>query len=242
MTSLRLRRTVITGAVALALVAAGTAAGAAVASGPADGSGAIHGCYSTQALNGSHVFVLQDAGTTCPKGTTAISWNQTGPAGATGPQDQQERQDQPGRRDRQGLSERPARLDPQDRRGRSGTPGHRDQPAPAATRCSTEREPRPAHSAMTGTSTSTPRQTPCTGRRPEARGRPPGLASSAAQGRKGRRGQPGQQATTARWGQRDQQGRRGHRRRAPPGWTCRLKKHRPSMWLRGTARLITHMR
>jgi hypothetical protein len=31
------------------------------------------------------VFVLQDAGTSCPKGTTAISWNQTGPAGPAGP-------------------------------------------------------------------------------------------------------------------------------------------------------------
>ena len=32
-------------------------------------------------LNGSHVFVLQDAGTSCPKGTTAISWNAQGPTG-----------------------------------------------------------------------------------------------------------------------------------------------------------------
>jgi hypothetical protein len=29
-------------------------------------------------------YCLQDAGTTCPKGTTAISWNQQGPAGSTG--------------------------------------------------------------------------------------------------------------------------------------------------------------
>jgi hypothetical protein len=29
--------------------------------------------------------VLQDAGTRCPKGTTAIAWNQQGPAGPPGP-------------------------------------------------------------------------------------------------------------------------------------------------------------
>ena len=48
----------------------------------------IHGCWTNTAINGTHVFVLQDAGTTCPKGTTAIIWNQqgpAGPAGATGP-------------------------------------------------------------------------------------------------------------------------------------------------------------
>jgi hypothetical protein len=89
MTGLRLRRIVITGAAALTLVAGGPAAGAAITSGPVDSSGAIHGCYTNAKIDGSHVIVLQDAGTTCPKGTTAIIWNQTGPAGpagATGPQ------------------------------------------------------------------------------------------------------------------------------------------------------------
>jgi Collagen triple helix repeat (20 copies) len=76
---------VITGAAALALVAGGTAAIAAIASGPVDSSGVIHGCWTNAAVNGTHVFVLQDAGTTCPKGTTAISWNQAGPAGPAGP-------------------------------------------------------------------------------------------------------------------------------------------------------------
>ena len=85
MARLRLSRAVIIGAAALALIAGGTAAGAAIAGGPVDGSGVIHGCFTTQALNGSHVFVLQDAGTNCPKGTTAISWNQAGPAGPAGP-------------------------------------------------------------------------------------------------------------------------------------------------------------
>ena len=72
----------------LALLAAGTTAGAAIMGGPVDGSGVIHGCWTNAALNGTHVFVLQDAGTTCPKGTAAIAWNQagpTGPAGAAGP-------------------------------------------------------------------------------------------------------------------------------------------------------------
>jgi hypothetical protein len=85
---LGLRKALITGAVSVALVAGGTAAGAAIASGPVDSSGVIHGCWTNAAINGTHVFVLQDAGTSCPKGTTAISWNQTGPAGpagATGP-------------------------------------------------------------------------------------------------------------------------------------------------------------
>jgi hypothetical protein len=71
----------------LVLLAGGTAAGAAIA-GPIDGSGVIHGCYTNAEINGSHGFVLQDAGTTCSKGTTAVSWNLTGPAGppgATGP-------------------------------------------------------------------------------------------------------------------------------------------------------------
>lgn len=80
----RLRRIVITGAAALALAAGGTAAGAAIAAGPVDSSGVIHGCWTNAAINGTHAFVLQDAGTNCPKGSTAISWNQQGPAGAPG--------------------------------------------------------------------------------------------------------------------------------------------------------------
>jgi len=67
----RTRTIVISGASALILLAAGTTAGAAI-TGPVDGSGVISGCYTTKALNGSHVLGLQDAGTTCPAGTTAI--------------------------------------------------------------------------------------------------------------------------------------------------------------------------
>ena len=68
----------------LALVAAGTAAGAAIA-GPIDGSGNILGCYAKATSTGSHTLTLQDVGTTCPKGTTPIQWNQTGPQGPAGP-------------------------------------------------------------------------------------------------------------------------------------------------------------
>ncbi len=54
--------------------------------------GMIHACYTNQALRGSHALVLQDVGTNCPTGTTAISWNQQGQPGqqgAQGPQGQQ---------------------------------------------------------------------------------------------------------------------------------------------------------
>ena len=83
----RLRTVLIGTGAAISVVAASTTAYAAVA-GPIDGSGAVHGCYSTRAVNGSHVFVLQDTGTNCPAGTTPISWNQQGPAGANGSQGQ----------------------------------------------------------------------------------------------------------------------------------------------------------
>src|SRR5215469_15075893 len=73
----------ISAASGFVLLAAGATAGAAVA-GPVDGNGVIHGCWTNAAVNGTHVFVLQDAGTNCPKGTTAISWNQQGPAGPKG--------------------------------------------------------------------------------------------------------------------------------------------------------------
>lgn len=73
-------------AAGLVLAGGGTALGATVASGPVDSAGVIHGCWTDGALRGSHAFVLQDSGTQCPRGTTPISWNQTGPAGPTGPQ------------------------------------------------------------------------------------------------------------------------------------------------------------
>ena len=73
--SMNIRRIVITVAAALALVAGGSAAGAAIAAGPVGSDGTIHGCWTNAAINGTHAFVLQDANSSCPKGTTAISWN-----------------------------------------------------------------------------------------------------------------------------------------------------------------------
>ncbi|MGB6455899.1 MAG: hypothetical protein WBH47_15605 [Streptosporangiaceae bacterium] len=45
---------------------------------------AITGCYTNAEVNGSHALVLQDAGTSCPKGTSAVTWGQQGPAGPAG--------------------------------------------------------------------------------------------------------------------------------------------------------------
>jgi hypothetical protein len=69
-------------------VAGGTAAGAAIAAGPVDSSGVVHGCYYPAGKDGSSQVVMQNTGTTCPKDSTAITWNQQGPqgpAGAAGP-------------------------------------------------------------------------------------------------------------------------------------------------------------
>jgi hypothetical protein len=77
---------IIAGATALALAAgASVATAAAMSNNPVDSSGVIHGCWTNAELNGSHAFVLQDAGASCPKGTTAISWNMQGPEGPAGP-------------------------------------------------------------------------------------------------------------------------------------------------------------
>ena len=56
---------------------------AVVTGSPITSAGVISACYGPDA-DGSHVVLLQDSGTTCPKGTTPISWNQTGPAGPAG--------------------------------------------------------------------------------------------------------------------------------------------------------------
>jgi len=80
----RLRTIVIATGATIALIGTGTAY-AAVA-GPIDSSGVIHGCYYPATTGGSYKVVLQNTGTNCPSGTTAIKWNQTGPAGPPGPQ------------------------------------------------------------------------------------------------------------------------------------------------------------
>lgn len=79
------RAVLVAGAACALLIGGGTAGAAIMASGPVSSSGVIDGCYTNAEVNGSHVFVLQDQGTTCPKGTTAVSWNQTGPTGPAGP-------------------------------------------------------------------------------------------------------------------------------------------------------------
>ena len=78
------RRVIVGGVLVLALNGAGAAAAAIAAGSPVDGNGVVHGCYTTRAINGSHVLMLQDTGSTCPRGTTAITWNQKGPAGPPG--------------------------------------------------------------------------------------------------------------------------------------------------------------
>jgi hypothetical protein len=92
MALLKLHGMMAAGAAAVALTAGGTAAGMAIAAGPVDSAGVVHGCYAPQGNKGSYQLKLQNAGTNCPKGFTAITWNQKGPQGpagapgATGPQ------------------------------------------------------------------------------------------------------------------------------------------------------------
>jgi hypothetical protein len=78
-------RTVVIAAATTLVLAAGTGIAVAAINSPVSSSGMISGCYTNASVNGSHVFVLQDQGTSCPKGTTPISWAQSGPAGPVGP-------------------------------------------------------------------------------------------------------------------------------------------------------------
>jgi len=78
----------IAGIAAAAVMAGGTAYGAVSSSSIPDASGLIHGCYSTNAANGTNGTVLNIINTgqaSCSKGQSAISWNQAGPAGPQGP-------------------------------------------------------------------------------------------------------------------------------------------------------------
>lgn len=79
------RRVLAISAGALLLLGGGTAAFATITAGPVSG-GVIYGCYTTAATDGSHTLVLQNTGTSCPRGDTAIKWNQQGPTGPRGPQ------------------------------------------------------------------------------------------------------------------------------------------------------------
>ncbi len=75
---------VAAGGLAAALVAIGGTALAASTS-PVSSAGTITGCYSNAEVSGAHAVELQNGGTNCPSGWSAISWNQTGPAGPQGP-------------------------------------------------------------------------------------------------------------------------------------------------------------
>jgi hypothetical protein len=81
------RTTAIAGAVTLLLGTGTAVAAAAVMSSPSpvSSSGVIDACWTNAAVNGSHIIVLQNQGTTCPSGTTPIQWNEQGPSGAPGP-------------------------------------------------------------------------------------------------------------------------------------------------------------
>lgn len=103
--------------IAVALFGGGAAAGATIVASSPVSSGVIYGCYSNADVNGSHVFVLQDAGTTCPKGTTAISFNQTGSAGSPGPSGP------PGPAGAAGSAGPPGSPGPAGSPGQAGSPG-----------------------------------------------------------------------------------------------------------------------
>jgi hypothetical protein len=79
------RKTLAVTSAAALLLGIGGAAGAAITASPVSG-GVIYGCYTTKVAGGSHALVLQDKGTSCPSGDTAIKWNQKGPTGPAGPQ------------------------------------------------------------------------------------------------------------------------------------------------------------
>lgn len=82
---MRTRTGLIATGAAIALSIGGSTAYAAIAGGPVDSSGVIYGCFTNVAIKGTHALVLQDAGTTCPRGTTAVSWNEQGQPGVAGP-------------------------------------------------------------------------------------------------------------------------------------------------------------
>ena len=105
------RKAIIIGSMSAVLLAGTGVATAAVLASPVGRDGMIHGRYTNAAMNGSHALVLQDAGTSCPTGTTAIAWSGQGPGGPR----RSSRSDRPERPDRSG---RPIRT------GRTG--GHAD--------------------------------------------------------------------------------------------------------------------
>src|SRR5260370_33826041 len=81
-----MRRSLVVGGITGLVLFGGGGAAYAVCAGPVDSGGVIYGCYTNAQIHGSHALVLQDTGTSCPSGTTAIQWNQTGSQGPEGPQ------------------------------------------------------------------------------------------------------------------------------------------------------------
>ena len=84
-----MRKSLVVASVAVAAIGlSGLGVGIASAAIP-DSSGVIHGCYKPNANGSLSVLGVVDtalSGGHCPGGQTALTWNQTGPAGATGPQ------------------------------------------------------------------------------------------------------------------------------------------------------------
>jgi hypothetical protein len=73
---------------ASAVIALSGSAVYAVSSAVANSSAIIHGCVGKTARNGTRDLLIRETGRSCPKGTTALNWNQQGPAGSStaGPQ------------------------------------------------------------------------------------------------------------------------------------------------------------
>jgi hypothetical protein len=74
------RRAGVIGAAAVLAMAGAGVAVAATSGGPVV-NGVVQGCYD----GGGNLKVLLAGQTSCDKGFTALTWNQTGPQGATGP-------------------------------------------------------------------------------------------------------------------------------------------------------------
>jgi hypothetical protein len=113
------RRWAVLSAATAAIMIAGT--GVALATVP-DGTGVFHGCY---AKHGGELRIIDpSAGQQCKKDETAVSWNQTGPAGpqgAAGPQGPE------------GNTGPAGPAGPQGPKGDTGTPGPTGPAGPAGT-------------------------------------------------------------------------------------------------------------
>ncbi len=133
----RIRKlTLIAGMTAATMAVSGTA-GAAISLSVIDSGGAIHGCVTNAGINGSHALILQDVGTTCPKGTTAISWNQTGPQGQAGPAGPAGPAGKNGQDGAAGAPGTPGAPGPPGPAGPAGPPGASSLDALAGTACDT---------------------------------------------------------------------------------------------------------